>query len=531
MIISNYGFVSSLNEMESKSVSLGAREISRLIWNFELQDVERILDKDGLEHISLARIKLLKAEIYAIRAFIGEKADDFNTSHALLDEAFQSSQVHLFSQSGSMMRWLGSSKDVEIENPILLDNSLVHAQSELFKSLLCFRQAHFIRGSWLLRKAWKQYRRLHDYIEKAGDATTLMECRGGYGSFLFCVSLVPKFLQSFLSGLGFVSDHEKGLQMMYECAEGSSSMSSVIGVLLLLIELSVFEDVDKAEKTYLALVERIGKSPVVHYIGGYIARKGHNIPLAMERFALASLNGTNMKIFQTLAIYEKGWCFFIRNDWKHCVEHLELFLEKHDSPSAAAFANYQLGYALCMLERQEEALKVLQRTQSLARSNYSYDRFALRKSEQFISNGGLSEVQKKIIVANNTMLLGEFREALSQFESIEGCMKDAHDDATAETWYLRAMTLRKLNKLDESFGVFEQVLLLKDRIEEEIYLIPHSLCEKGEILLIVDESEDVLRNAEIIFKQADAYSQYDFDKPLHRRIARNLRYIDKLRHQ
>lgn len=51
-------------------------------------------------------------------------------------------------------------------------------------------------------------------------------------------------------------------------------------------------------------------------------------------------------------------------------------------------------------------------------------------------------------------------------------------------------------------------------VREETYVVPHSLCELGEMRMAagrLDEGRQALLAAK-------AYSHYDLDKPLHRRI-------------
>ncbi len=58
-------------------------------------------------------------------------------------------------------------------------------------------------------------------------------------------------------------------------------------------------------------------------------------------------------------------------------------------------------------------------------------------------------------------------------------------------------------------------------IIEEAYVVPHSYCELGEMYLEKSKHQ----KAENMLKKAKSYSDFDFDKPLYRRIDASL---DKL---
>lgn len=55
---------------------------------------------------------------------------------------------------------------------------------------------------------------------------------------------------------------------------------------------------------------------------------------------------------------------------------------------------------------------------------------------------------------------------------------------------------------------------MEEAVEEETYVVPHSLCEMGEMYMGLGR----LNEAQQVLKTAKTYSHYDLDKPLTRRL-------------
>jgi hypothetical protein len=61
----------------------------------------------------------------------------------------------------------------------------------------------------------------------------------------------------------------------------------------------------------------------------------------------------------------------------------------------------------------------------------------------------------------------------------------------------------------------QRVVAMGAEVREEKYVVPHSLCELGEMYTAAGRHDD----ARQALLAAKAYSNYDLDKPLNRRIA------------
>lgn len=53
--------------------------------------------------------------------------------------------------------------------------------------------------------------------------------------------------------------------------------------------------------------------------------------------------------------YEIGWCYYLQNQFHKCIEFFEPFMRDFKAPSYRAYCAYQLGCALDIVGRAEEA--------------------------------------------------------------------------------------------------------------------------------------------------------------------------------
>eukprot|EP00897_Mesotaenium_endlicherianum_P002005 jgi/Mesen1/1832/ME000142S00996 len=92
---------------------------------------------------------------------------------------------------------------------------------------------------------------------------------------------------------------------------------------------------------------------------------------------------------------------------------------------------------------------------------------------------------------------------------------EVRDDATAVYSYTLGKTLRGLGLTGQAMRCFQGVVDGEAAVGEETYLVPHSLCELGELHLAGGAPGEARR---LLHIARDRYKGYDFDKPLLRRV-------------
>jgi len=92
----------------------------------------------------------------------------------------------------------------------------------------------------------------------------------------------------------------------------------------------------------------------------------------------------------------------------------------------------------------------------------------------------------------------------------------------AKYLYWRGRTERSLDLLEEAQQSFKTVIQLSPEITTELYIIPHALTELAEMAF---EKGDIDNAKNLLLEAKNNYTNYDFDKPLERRIAKSLDLI------
>jgi tetratricopeptide (TPR) repeat protein len=158
------------------------------------------------------------------------------------------------------------------------------------------------------------------------------------------------------------------------------------------------------------------------------------------------------------------------------------------------------------------------------RKGYDYDEFAERKAKRYATlKGGLSAFEKHYHVCMLHYEACRWDETLKSVAEIEPTVHGEEEKARLS--WLKGAVLQKLDKLNEAKTLFQDVVasekVVKDK--DSLFLIPHSLCGLGEILM----SEKQWDAAERTLKKAKTYNSYDFSQLLGWRIKKDLENIKK----
>ena len=99
-------------------------------------------------------------------------------------------------------------------------------------------------------------------------------------------------------------------------------------------------------------------------------------------------------------------------------------------------------------------------------------------------------------------------------------------DIEVEYLYFSLRLKRQQNEYKEALEYCEMILGKEANVKREQFIIPYTLCEKAEILLEMDKEKNV-KEAKSMFSKVMRFKGYDFDKPLLRRVGKNLDDLGK----
>lgn len=379
----------------------------------------------------------------------------------------------------------------------------------------------------------------------------------GVGGFHFFISMVPTGFKWIVESLGFRGDREAGRRELQECVEKGGHRAASALLLLLWMDTFFYKERKVAEQTLseaasLFALEGKKQSSLFQYMGGYLARVQGNLNVAISRFTYAKDAANESQVLQLMCDYEMGWCHYLGCDFQKAIESYEPFMKEFKSPSYRAYCAYQLGCALDIVGRPQDARVHMASVHKFVRKNFTFDQYAQRKAAQWLKLGSLSPFERAIIIVINhleaknhmsgLMALGKVRETLAQktLRNLEvafvshdstngtGVMQSnensSHlvleevvisDDCSAVYCYCLGRGLRGVGRLTEALECFQRVVEKESCIKEETYVLPYTYCEIGELMMRDGRTQEARTNLRIAKAR---YQNFDFDKPLGRRL-------------
>ncbi|KAG9334348.1 hypothetical protein JZ751_008234 [Albula glossodonta] len=320
-----------------------------------------------------------------------------------------------------------------------LQRQIIVADCQVYLAVLSFVKQElsaYIKGGWILRKAWKMYNKCHSDIvllqeacqrrasqeapppEHANDNTppqqpltaeALSRLKGsvsfGYGLFHLCISMVPPHLLKIINLLGFPGDRHEGLSSLAYASE-SKDMKAPLATLALLwyhtVVLPFFaldgSDTQAGLLEAKAILEKkeaeYPRSSLFMFFKGRVQRLECQINSALSSFHDALELATDQREIQHVCLYEIGWCSMIemnfedayksferlKNEsrWSQCYyAYLTGVLQEVDDASCTGLKNLLLGAIHKCLGNTKDAIQTVGKGRTLllqAKEDYAgYD--------------------------------------------------------------------------------------------------------------------------------------------------------------
>ncbi len=362
----------------------------------------------------------------------------------------------------------------------------------LCRSLTHLRSGSYVKGAWYLRRSYLTV----TTAERSGaplDSGMLF----ALGLFYFGLSLVPPGFHWLLASVGNVVARERGLELLDMAAKstegffGPVAATALFGVRVLFF-LDPIEDIDRS-----SLCEG---SPFVRFVEGYALRQAGRLREALEAFKEAEGACSELPQLQLYCVCEVGWCHMSLLQWEEAKTALEHFCTRSTAPSYLSFALYQLG--MCQLMCESSCVTdAFERSIAKARSGYSYDEYAKRKSREMIAKrkgAGFGASDWLVFEALTLVEARAYERARQVLNRIEGLECEGDGRVVA---YCRGMAFGDAKQLREAVDM--------SRASSEDWVAPFALVE------MAARKEG---GEERLLCEAESYRGYDFEKVLKRRI-------------
>ncbi|XP_042178078.1 tetratricopeptide repeat protein 39C-like isoform X2 [Oncorhynchus tshawytscha] len=444
-----------------------------------------------------------------------------------------------------------------------LQRQIIVADCQVYLAVLSFVKqelSSYIKGGWILRKAWKMYNKCHSDISQLQE-TCVRRCSSheedlssdqanhnspvegtvteealtrlkgsvsfGYGLFHLCISMVPPHLLKIINLLGFPGDRLQGLSSLMYASE-SKDMKAPLATLALLwyhtVVLPFFaldgSDTQAGLEEAKAILQRKAvvypNSSLFMFFKGRVQRLECQINSALVSFHDALELASDQREIQHVCLYEIGWCSMIEMNFEDAFRSFERL--KNESRWSQCYYAYLTGVCQGAAGDLDGAKCVFKDVQKLfKRKNNQIEQFALKRAERL----------RKMSPTRELCILGVI-EVLYLWKALPNCSSSklqlmnqvlqSVDDASCRG--LKNLLLGSIHKChgNNKDAIQSFQLAARDEFGRQTnsYVQPYSCYELGCVLLA--KPETVGKGRAFLLQSKEDYAGYDFENRLHVRI-------------
>lgn len=457
-----------------------------------------------------------------------------------------------------------------------LQRQIIIADCQVYLAVLSFIKqelSSYIKGGWILRKAWKMYNKCYNDITRLQEAnkrrgleqeatpspssssalthhsrsslpgpspSQRLDCISpealdrlqgsvsfGYGLFHLCISMVPPHLLKIVNLLGFPGDRHQGLSALTYASE-SKDMKAPLATLALLWYHTVvqpFFALDGTDtqsglmeaKAILKQREAIyPNSSLFIFFKGRVQRLECEISSALTSFSSALDLASDQREIQHICLYEIGWCSMIELNYSEAYRAFDRLAT--ESRWSQCYYAYLTGVCQGATGDLEGAVAVFKDVQRLfKRKNNQIELFSTKRAEKLRSSSLFKELCILSVI-----------EILYLWKALPNCSNaklqtmiqvlQGIDDASCAG--LKNLLLGAISKcLDNTKDAIQYFhLAARDEVGRltNSYVQPYSCYELACVLLNSPESAG--KGRMLMLQAKEDYAGYDFENRLHVRI-------------
>ncbi|XP_047225431.1 tetratricopeptide repeat protein 39C-like isoform X1 [Girardinichthys multiradiatus] len=457
-----------------------------------------------------------------------------------------------------------------------LQRQIIIADCQVYLAVLSFIKQElsaYIKGGWILRKAWKMYNKCYvdithlqegnsrraseqqavsslpstsDLSYSSRSSSTrpsqsqrldgispevLDRLKGsvsfGYGLFHLCISMVPPHLLKIVNLLGFPGDRHQGLSALTYASE-SKDMKAPLATLALLWYHTVvqpFFALDGSD-TQAGLMEAkcilkqreatYPKSSLFIFFKGRVQRLECQISSALTSFNEALDLASDQREIQHVCLYEIGWCSMIELNYGEAFRAFERL--KAESRWSQCYYAYLTGVCQGGTGDLEGAVATFKDVQTLfKRKNNQIEVFSLQRAEKLRSQG----LSRELCILSVIEILYLWKAlpncSSAKLQTMTHVLQEMEDASWTglKNLLLGAISRCLLNTKD---AVQYFHLAARDEVGRQCnsYVQPYSCYELGCVLL--NSPETAAKGRMLMLQAKEDYAGYDFENRLHVRI-------------
>ncbi|XP_021469108.2 tetratricopeptide repeat protein 39C [Oncorhynchus mykiss] len=451
-----------------------------------------------------------------------------------------------------------------------LQRQIIVADCQVYLAVLSFIKqelSSYIRGGWILRKAWKMYNKCYSDISQLQDCSkrrssdqqgspspsteqanrnhatpptqmtngvspeALERLKGsvsfGYGLFHLCISMVPPHLLKIVNLLGFPGDRHQGLSALTYASE-SKDMKAPLATLALLWYYTVVQpffaldgsDTQAGLMEAKAILQR--KEPVYPnsslflFFKGRVQRLECQINSALMSFQNALELATDQREIQHVCLYEIGWCSMIELRYSDAYRAFQRLAT--ESRWSQCYYAYLTGVSQGASGDLEGAAAVFKDVHTLLkRKNNQIEQFSMKRAERLRKHSPSRELCVLAVIEVLYLWKALPNCCTSKLQIMSQVLQELDDVSIAGLKNLLLGDIHRcLGNIKDAIECFH--LAAGDEVgrQNNSYVQPYSCYELGCVLLDSPESE--AKGRALMLQAKDDFAGYDFENRLHVRI-------------
>eukprot|EP00008_Paramoeba_atlantica_P006659 CAMPEP_0201480558 /NCGR_PEP_ID=MMETSP0151_2-20130828/5024_1 /ASSEMBLY_ACC=CAM_ASM_000257 /TAXON_ID=200890 /ORGANISM="Paramoeba atlantica, Strain 621/1 / CCAP 1560/9" /LENGTH=397 /DNA_ID=CAMNT_0047862457 /DNA_START=589 /DNA_END=1782 /DNA_ORIENTATION=- len=260
---------------------------------------------------------------------------------------------------------------------------------------------------------------------------------------------------------------------------------------------------------------------------GYIHRLMGSIEKSNAAFENCHQFSGDIALWPVTITYELGFNSFLVGDWESCFENVSIYMEKSEMKAYKAYGCYMLGVCSFMRGKPESEITPHMKKVSLfARENLAYDRYALRRANQYLKRKGFHPFDREWLAAFNLLEAQNFEPCNKHLDRARDILNEPKNypsrsmrtEHQALYLYVRGSVQKRMENFEEAEVTLNKCLALKNQIKEETFVIAFSYILLAEMR--VENNPPNLKEATNLVTKAKGMSDFDFDNILSHRIKR-----------
>ena len=270
----------------------------------------------------------------------------------------------------------------------------LEAEGTLHRVIARIKTEQYMRAAWGARSAFKQY----EVLAQNEASPVYYDAQMGWGLLHAVVGSLPGGWRRFLRFLGYDGSVVAGREELERAATQSRLHQLPAGLMLSLVDLSLFRDLERARQRLAQLHRRHPESLLVSHLYGLALLDSRHAGEAVDVLRAAVRRAASKEYFYLNYLdYYLAQALFRTDDFRGAAKYYRQYLNRHDGPALKAIAHLHLGEALEMQGRRAEALRHYRQVETSR--EFDSDRAARRAAKQ--------HVQAPMTSHERTLLLGQ----------------------------------------------------------------------------------------------------------------------------